>query len=129
MLQAFTQFVSDHALQALLIFALYLAADDALVFIADVKTNGFTAVIHAPRALAQLIAEDVGSKAVVVVAGAGLLAFFAGGANPTQAALDALVAGAAASTALVINDIRIRVLALLGPAPVTKAALAQAKTP
>src|SRR5258708_30413070 len=70
MLQAFTQFVSDHALQALLIFALYLAADDALVFIADVKTNGFTAVIPPPRALAQLIAEDVGSQAVVVVAAA-----------------------------------------------------------
>ncbi|MFI4977550.1 MAG: hypothetical protein ACHQC8_02565 [Solirubrobacterales bacterium] len=115
MLAQFTAFVSANATNALIIFLAYVAADDLLVFLADVKANGFQAVVHAPRALVTLVAEDISTKAVVAVAGAGVLTFLAGGANPAQAATDALVAGSVASTALVLNDIRVRILNLVSP--------------
>jgi hypothetical protein len=111
-----TQFVSAHANQAIVIAVLYLLFDDVLVFLADLRKRGWNAVIHFPQITFQLIAEDVSTKVAVAVAGAGLLAFFAGGAHPQQAAMDAMAAGLTVSAVVVLSDIRVRFLALFGVA-------------
>ncbi|HEV2036934.1 MAG TPA: hypothetical protein VGU71_22510 [Candidatus Dormibacteraeota bacterium] len=115
MLAQLTRFVSDHANQAIIVAVLYLVADDVLVFIADVRKRGWDAIRRSPTTTLQLIAEDVSTKVAIAVAGAAMLAFFAGGANPQQAALDALATGLSASAVVVLNDIRIRFAALFLP--------------
>ena len=121
MLTQITAFVSDHANQAILLAGLYLVADDVLVLAADIKKRTWAAVIHSPRTTFQLLAEDVSTRVAVAIAGAGMVVFFAGGANPKQAALDAVAAGLVASAAVVLNDVRVRFAAFFAPQPAATA--------
>lgn len=115
MLAQLTRFVSDHANQAIIVAVLYLIADDVLVFIADLRKRGWATLTKSPTITLQLIAEDVSTKVAIAVGGAAMLAFFAGGANPQQAALDALATGLSVSAVVVLNDIRFRFAALFLP--------------